>query len=423
MVSSRRFALPVAIFIAMALCGCGAPYRPVWLPDSSGFIYVAEETDRGVTRIGLYDLNQRTSRVLPIVPDHFTLTPGISPDGKRLALVRAKVEAGKLTAQVILTDLQTGAFRESKVFPFGESGAGDCPALSAADWSSNNDHVLVSVADPNGNDSLSSVRLGIFDNRNETLALVSEVEMCPALGFSGSSIAADGSGFLAFRRRDMTTQPKFDVDRLVFVDWSGAIHKLTISAATRAAIRPLMSAESLPDCYPLPLQAHWKGPIYSFPLADYRSVLVIDCQRRTLSVQRNEDWKLDEIKRMSDESIVSCAKLGRGEFVVEVGSPSLWPLESPIEIWSRKDRKRTTLVHSAKMASIHLAPDGNAAAVMYHDKTSGGRILVIDDSGSRVTDFAIGISPLAGQFMAGTAPFTEEPAPLKRPSPKHEPAK
>ncbi len=64
MAACRLPAAAVLAFGSIYLGGC-LPDHPVWLPDSSGFLYTAG-TDR--TKIVRYDVGQRSSRVIANLP-------------------------------------------------------------------------------------------------------------------------------------------------------------------------------------------------------------------------------------------------------------------------------------------------------------------------------------------------------------------
>ena len=139
----------IVIALGMASLGGCLPEHLVWLPDSSGFVYTVNNGHED-TKVVRYDVGRRASRVLLLndIPAHRTVLPGMSPDGKRIALVRVEQTKERQTAQVILVGIDGEVIRKSAPFPFG-SGDGDLkePRLreAVAEWSPKGDHVLISI--------------------------------------------------------------------------------------------------------------------------------------------------------------------------------------------------------------------------------------------------------------------------------------
>src|SRR5262245_25385549 len=79
--------IPIAL-VALA-CGC-VPRGVAWRPDSSGFIY----TDKDFSRLVLFDLKTKSTRVLVNDTDTKSALPATSPDGKRIAVARSEHREG-----------------------------------------------------------------------------------------------------------------------------------------------------------------------------------------------------------------------------------------------------------------------------------------------------------------------------------------
>jgi hypothetical protein len=426
--------LPSAVFLAfgsICLGGC-LPDRLVWLPDSSGFIYTAG-TDR--TKIVRYDVAQRASRVIANWPSQRTITPGLSPDGKQIALVRIERSKDRQTAQAFLMNQSGETIHESKVFQFGDSRK-ELKATelqtAAVEWSPQGDHLL--IVDSDG-------RLGAYNTRNHTLRVLSGVRGANLQLFCFDRlVAGDGSGFLAARgtpgpvefkgsgsvqatvnpvhpaergalhdskeeihkAREPATQPENaqgnpeqPFEDVVFVDWEGRVHNLEMQADTLAALKRVFQEENLAkeklQFFP---KASWEGPVVVLPWV--RGVIRIDCARRTINFERNASITA-EFERIKREDVVMATQLTKGELVVQVRSMGAKAQSGNlmrIEVWIPKEAKRQTLVENvarfAFFPSIFASPDGRLAAIRYglKDETTD-RILVVDDKGTVQSNFKV----------------------------------
>lgn len=424
--------LPAAAVLALgSIClgGC-LPDRLVWLPDSSGFIYTVG-TDR--TKIVCYEVGQRASRVIANSPSQRTITPGLSPDGKQIALVRIERSKDRQTSQVLLMSQSGETVHESKVFQFGDGGK-ELKAMelqtAAVEWSPQGDHLL--IIDPDG-------RLGAYDLRNKALRVFSDVQGA-ALPFFlfDRLLAGDGSGFLAARgkpgpvelkgsgsvqvavvpirpaergaphdskevilkAREPATQPEnaqgnpdHPFGGIVFVDWEGRVYDLEMPADTLAALKRISREENFAKekLQFLP-KGSWEGPVVVLPWV--RGLVRIDCARRTIRFERNASVAA-EFERIKREDIVMATQLAGGELVVQVrsmGEKTQSGNLMRIEVWVPKEGKRQTLVENvtrfAIFSSIFASPDGRMAAIRYglKDETTD-RILVVDNKGTVQSSF------------------------------------
>ncbi len=430
MAACRLPAVAVLAFGSICLGGC-LPDRLVWLPDSSGFLYTSG-TDR--TKIVRYDVGQRSSRVIANLPSQRTITPGLSPDGKQIALVRIERSKDRQTAQVLLMSQSGETIHESKVFQFGDSRKELKETelqAAAVEWSPQGDHLL--IVDSDG-------RLGAYNIRNQTLRVFSDVRGADLrLFFFDRLVAGDGSGFLAARgeagsvelkgsgsvpvavntvhpaergarhdskevilkAREPATQPENaqgnpdqPFNDVVFVDWEGRVHNLEMPAATSAALKQVSQEENLAkEKLEFLPKGSWKGPVVV--LSWVRGVVRIDCARRTISFERNASVTA-EFERIKREGVVMATQLTKGELVVQVrsvGGKAQSGSLMRIEVWIPKEGKRQTLVENARFAifsSIFASPDGRMAAIRYGlNNEPTDRILVVDDKGTVQSNFKV----------------------------------
>ena len=85
-----------------------------WLPDSSGFVFTAEDG-----RLVHFDVKSRKERVLVADTDSNTFWPAVSPDGKRIAVARLNYPGQQGALQILNYDLSGKEILRSKKFPWG----------------------------------------------------------------------------------------------------------------------------------------------------------------------------------------------------------------------------------------------------------------------------------------------------------------
>ncbi len=416
---ARRLSVLAVLALGLAGSGCGPAHRVVWLPDSSGFVY-SPNGPKGTGDAALihYDLKQKTARGLKYVPSQSMIMPGISPDRKQIALVRAQKNRNqRVTAQVILMDLDTGSIHESSPGTLGvlkgETERVPSCVLALTEWSPKRDHLLISSVPPLFDDDDSGIAdLVAYDLKTDTLmplrGLASTFFDRPLNG----SIAGDGSGFLAFSVEEWKKSQKGESEdakityaallkTLVFVDWSGHRHPFKMSDETRdASTQGLVDHGSDPLgawWYKLDsnLQGSWEGPVAVLPLS--RGVVRIDCAQHTIGF-RQDARVSDDFDRGKREKVTMSRQLAHGEVVVEgidVGQrqrkDTATSIAGPtrIDLWMPKKRTRRTLVESALWVILAPAPDSRKLAIRYGLDANDERILVIDDQGVALADFAI----------------------------------
>jgi hypothetical protein len=445
----QRVALTVLVLALTGLVGCFPP-RTVWLPDSSGFVFSSagpwDESSDTIARIFHYDLNKKAARVLTDVPWLSTMMPGVSPDGKRVALVRVERAGQRSTAQVVFVDLDTGRLHQTKPVAVGELKTEGFVPWAVAEWSPKGDHLLIAVLEER-NDSSSMVPvLGIYDLKTEMLKFHSDLRLMCFDRPLGGSIAGDGSGFLACswnkslqiesnkspHKTPGSQASSSPLETVVFVDWNGRKHDLMTTPEVLAPLNECLTEHRDELCSNIllqdsTLQGRWEGPVAALGLS--RGVIRIDCARYTINYQ-TDARPVEERPRAKGEKLVASSRLANGDVVVEVIAlePPVKPkneydrladrvaaLESKLEVvqhreddwdlahrifgarridvWIPKMRERRALVENATKVSMSRAPDGRKLAIRYSPvndcRSSAERILVIDDRGGTIADFAI----------------------------------
>jgi hypothetical protein len=208
LVMLRRI-VPIAVLTFASGCEWGTP-GVTWRADSSGFLYV----DNKGTRVVAFDLKTKTSR--PVVTDAEVKTslPGLSPDGKQVAVARLEYPwKGKPRLQVRIYSSE--GKQEKRSVWFDRNDAPDkldkVGPVSLA-WPSRDRVVL-----------LAAERWCIYDVRQDRLIDVENT----LPGFPGTSVLRpDGKGCLACRVSGEDLE-------LLFLDWAGAVRPLGRLTSTK----------------------------------------------------------------------------------------------------------------------------------------------------------------------------------------------
>jgi len=188
-------ALPAALLL---VSGC---VPALWLPDSSGFLYVTRD------RVAiLYDVKSGKKQVIVRELPANTPWPALSPEGKRFAVARlAPQDAGKqFEVQIIVYDLKGKEVHRSPLFPWQEFDDRDVHATGVF-WARTREKLIVQDFHDEG-------QVGIYDLEKKTLI---KVEGIPA-PFGGTPLAPDDKGFLVTREEDR--EPKLG---MFLVGWDG----------------------------------------------------------------------------------------------------------------------------------------------------------------------------------------------------------
>ncbi|MFO0841971.1 MAG: hypothetical protein U0797_06155 [Gemmataceae bacterium] len=195
-----RRLIPVVVLSFAAGCGHGV----AWRADSSGFLY----TDKGGSRVVAFDLKTKSSR--PVVTDAETKTflPGLSPDGKRLAVARLEHPKGakpRLQVRIYSTE---GKEERRSTWSVREGDVSQADRLEEVYlyWTPQDRIILVAEG------------VCIYDVRQDRFLDVEKVTPW----FPGASVLRpDGRGCLVHRE----IKGKGEIE-LLFLDWDGALRPL-----------------------------------------------------------------------------------------------------------------------------------------------------------------------------------------------------
>ena len=218
----RRIVTALVMWVGLLCNGCGIPRSVVWLPDSSGLIYVTDEG--GLARVDISSDRQNVARHYQILKDAgpHGMIPAVNlkQDPSEFAIVTVVSRTDVDTVHVRVHDLDgTELPRRSKSWDWETDNGrfkGVKERKTAAIWSRDGDHILFwyeSVQDR-------SFKFGQF-NVNEKIPakqfrkLEGTVPLVDLWHFGLSPIRADGSGYLAVRGASQ------GLSNLYFVDWDG----------------------------------------------------------------------------------------------------------------------------------------------------------------------------------------------------------
>ncbi len=321
----RLKVLLVAAVVALGFWGCDS----VWLPDSSGILFVRNDDHTLVH----YDLETNKESVVArydwLSTDLVKTLPAIRPDGKQAALVRHVATPEGIKAQVLIHELSGRQVHASKEFdvprsrkgkPKPEKGAG------RAHWSRDGRRIVFFLMtecerDPQEKpDSLvqdtNDYAAGVYDIEAGTVKFHPKLIEIEEFGITGLSPLVPGErGFLA---SDNEETPDDDPAKGLFlVDWQGERHKFS---ATNRAIedvkksRARAAAEAAEGRQPEPRgglveEGSWNGPVASVR-DDEGAVATFDCEKLVLDVKPGD--ANDPILKYAREKKVSVCPMGDG---------------------------------------------------------------------------------------------------------------
>ncbi len=212
----------------------------VWLPDSSGFVFIDKRTKEGSGgRLIHFDLKKNATRIVYENAQLSCLMPAISPDGKIIALARLEktTVAGSRTVamklQVVLIDFNGREVKKSivrdEVQVLDEAATESNTRLSRANlyWGGHPDRLVFSLGDEQ---SFDKVRAWIYDRVDDSWIAV---EGLPVSTYSDLRSIPNGSPINTATEKGffvaLTPLSRADGDPLnergALVDWDGWVHK------------------------------------------------------------------------------------------------------------------------------------------------------------------------------------------------------
>jgi hypothetical protein len=258
----NRLHLLVTIAPLLLLAGC---VPVLWLPDSSGFLYVS---NKGSAM--LYDVVSSKKKVILEKLPGDSMWPALSPDGKKFAvasMMKKEEPKKQFEVRVHIFDFQGKEVHCSPSFVWRDADSGADNRTTAIFWARARDRLII-------HDYMDSGKCGIYDPEKKTLL---QVNGMPA-PFGGSPIRPDDKGFLITRAEDEKLA-------MFFVDWSGKEQAIKVDEAIgkeedRAQV----------------VQSPWRGTSIwdnSTAIVTFKSWLVrVDTEKRTAKLEKAPAEKL-----------------------------------------------------------------------------------------------------------------------------------
>jgi Tol biopolymer transport system component len=365
---------------ALALPGC---VPTVWLPDSSGFIYVKpikakNPGDPPTGQLVHFDVKTKTSRVIVDKIDATTGWPALSPDGKRIAVARLKGKFKEAkTLQVVLYDFQGKQLHQSKEFPWApprENAVGGTATLLF--WSPKDDMVVVTDMS----------ETGIYNVKADGLKVI---EKAVPVIHGGTPIRPDGKGFLAL------TGEK-DKARLVFMDWAGTEQKIDADSLTSVIPKDEksgMDALSSTFIVSLVFPSWWDGNAAWVGFKRDKITYAIDTAKKKIDISDAFAAAVKAKKKLGEEVPIKFDFAGDVsvhlvQFKDDMPDKKMTRTFNRVIVVNHKTGKEQTL--EAKVAELGVflpSPDGNYLALCLTSFGLGddSLILVINSKGKLVS--------------------------------------
>lgn len=373
--SSMRTALLVGLPLLAAL-GCGVPDAVVWFPDSNRFLYADQEGSRLVE----YDVTKGESRVVLTNAETNTPWPGLSADGKLIAIGKSLTtyQEGSsdttVETQVLIYDLngelqQTSSLHTSHGEMMEPSFESKTEITSVAlNWSGPPEKILLHNA--------------IWDRTTDQWL---PLEVMP-MPFENVMVSPDKRGFVALADSD-------ESEGLCFVDWQGRV---------KLFVEPEDSL--LNDEAGELLASAWQGDKYCLYLTG--GVVEYDTKTMQVAVRRES---LPHLPAAGNLTCICKFADGRSQLclfeVKDPNDPQAPPVDWSLQ-WQAPDKNQRKvlltageLAYPGGLASFFPSPDRTKVAVdTMSDAGDERRILVYDAAGEKVADVAIEVAPVPTEW-------------------------
>lgn len=247
-----------------------------WLPDSSGFVFVAPRTgEAGEKRLSLYryDLAAREKRVLVDDLQDPTLWPAVSPDGRRIAVASIRSPGENMASELELRfyDLHGKLLETSPKFSWGDKPTEENSVACGLYWVGPAKKILVYDYEGEGH-------TGIYDLATRHLTLLDGLP----ISIAGSPGRPDAAGFLLARKAEGSEQVE-----ILSVDWRG-------EGRTFLAEAGFFIGQETTEALQLSWLglSRWEGPVAEIRYAGRR--LLLNVEKLTASAAAVPDAKQGE---------------------------------------------------------------------------------------------------------------------------------
>jgi hypothetical protein len=343
----------VPIVVVAFAGGCGGAPGVTWRADSSGFLY----TDKGGTRVVAFDLKTKTSRPLVTDAETKTLLPGLSPDGKQVAVARLEYPwKGKPRLQVRIYNSDGKQEKRSSWFDRNdEPDKLDKVGPVSLSWPAG-DRIVLFADD-----------LCIYDVAKDRLIEVKNVQPW----YPGTStLRPDGKGCFGWR-----ASGRDDVE-LVFLDWDGAV-------------RPLGKLGDQ-KVQGVPFLAGWEGDVALLMLNGV--ILEADTAKGTLKASLRKlpvivtEGQLEACHIFPDRLRAVCV------YSHQVGAGTSKETRRTVEAQDLVSASRSILLKECNVYPfLHPSPDGKTVVIGYtpYEVKKEPGLLVVGADGKVVSDIKV----------------------------------
>ena len=361
---SRLFLSLVFPLLLLGTAGCSYPRNVLWLPDSKEIIF----SEKNGARLVQYALAQKSSKVIVENTNTKTPWPAISPDGKKVAVLKVNSRAQKKDERTVTRDLQVIIYNLDGTESSRSKGFTETVETAPASKDSEvslQDGMLAWSSFPDKIVAFSAKSSLIYDCRKDSWIEVEKVMPAPT-----NPICPNGKGFLGVKRDE-----EEQGEKLILVDWEGRIIEFKDPKILKVPEGDLVGFS-------------WDKNIARFVFA----TMIVECDVETMTCSQ----KKQVLSFPADDGLIKWSfefkTGGRRVCVLEAKpqekdkTPTQW-LETQIP--SKQIRK--VLVNKGQAASLNSfsffpSPDGEKLAIRFkklnpESPVDEDAIIVVDNNG------------------------------------------
>jgi len=358
----RKLCGAVAVLLLIATTGCIPGIT--WLPDSSGFVYIAGKDGQNLVH---FDLAKKTQHTIVSDRRLQTVWPAVSPDGKSVAVARLNRDKDKGdTLQLLMYDLIGKSKKQSKDFPLpqaGKPGNANEQISTELFWGPPENKIVVSI-------STSPPKVGIYDVKTDQLKILKDAS---AIAFAGRPTRPDGKGFVVAKWRDKGCAG------LSLVDWDGKERPIAVKP-------PIGNDNNKKDmlAWPFLFTSSWQGAKAVLSYSDARLEIDTDKLEGKFDSFGSGEPNGENLVRQQFTFPGSQSVIRIVDWTKHVNSGE--DHMSRLEMLDPRQKRTQMLMENEKGKVLFPSPDGKLVAIrcVGDDKKPGDPqvvILVIDETG------------------------------------------
>ena len=352
--------LPAALLLAPA---AGCLPNATWLPDSSGFVYTG---GKNKDALYVYDLDKKVPRVL-VEKGAGPAWPGVSPDGKRVAVVLSEHDTKQYTLEAAVFDRDGKELHRSAKLDWAsydpETSFGEA---AQAFWVPGQEKLLLSFHGV----------AGFYD-----LKAKSSTKLDVSLStFRNTPVRPDGKGFLAVKK---------DGVGLVFVDWDGKEQE--IKPTDKDAFEKPDPVSPLQGMLTFPLMhsSRWDGSTAVVSWDDLR--VKVDADKLTATLDHVKPALSEDKKVVQDQVQLAGGAVVRAVELTKRYNKDRKPDDPSfgsyrVEVVKPEAKEPKVLMDNAGLFLIDPSPDGKKAVVKCVQSKPAQDVLFVINGDGDVAD-------------------------------------